>query len=279
VDRLVVERGLVSSREKARRLILAGEVLVNDSRVDKPGTLVSDTASIRLRTAPKPYVGRGGEKLEGALDAVGLDVTGMRAIDIGSSTGGFTDCLLQRGAAHVTAVDVGRGQLDWKLASDPRVLVMDGVNARYLKPSDFAEPFEPFDIATVDVSFISLTKILPAVAGLLRRESYLFALVKPQFELEPRDIEKGGLVTSPERRFAAVQRVLRAALACGLAPSDVIASPIAGASGNQEFFVVAQAVLLDATADRDRERDRDRETWDWSELDERAKRECGVASE
>ncbi len=137
VDKLVVERGMVPTREKARRLILAGEVLVDDAPVDKPGTLVPDDAELRLRNPPKPYVGRGGEKLAGALDVLELDVSGLHVLDVGASTGGFTDCLLQRGAAEVTALDVGRAQLDWKLYSDERVHVIEGVNARYIQPDDF----------------------------------------------------------------------------------------------------------------------------------------------
>lgn len=237
IDKLVVERGLSPTREKARRLILAGEVLVDERPVEKPGTLVLEDATVRLRHPPKPFVGRGGEKIAGALDALELDPRGLRVLDVGASTGGFTDCLLKHGAAAVTALDVGRGQLDWKLHSDPRVRVIEGVNARYLKPSDFPEPF---DLITVDLSFISLAKVLPALASLLRVEGQLLALVKPQFELGPEAVERGGLVRSLDRHLEAIERVAAAARAEHLELIDVVASPITGASGNQEYFVLAR---------------------------------------
>lgn len=235
VDRLVVERGLVPTREKARRLILAGDVLVGDSPIDKPGTLVDEDASIRLRRRPKPFVGRGGEKLEGALDALGLEVGGFHVLDVGASTGGFTDCLLQRGARKVVALDVGKGQLDWKLYSDPRVRAMDEVNARHLRVEDFPEPF---DLVTADVSFISLTKVMPALAPLLRPEGRLLLLVKPQFELRPEDVGKGGLVRDAKLHYRAIETVALAAEALGLAVLDVVPSPITGATGNREFFLL-----------------------------------------
>jgi 23S rRNA (cytidine1920-2'-O)/16S rRNA (cytidine1409-2'-O)-methyltransferase len=235
VDRLVVERGLVPTREKARRLILAGDVLVGDSPVEKPGTLVDEDASIRLRRQPKPFVGRGGEKLEGALDALGLDVSGFHVLDVGASTGGFTDCLLQRGARRVTALDVGRGQLDWKLYTDPRVRAMDDVNARHLRAEDFPEPF---DLVTADVSFISLTKVIPALVPLVRSEGRLLLLVKPQFELGPEDIGKGGVVRDAKLHYRAIERVAEAAEELDLDVLDVVSSPITGATGNREFFLL-----------------------------------------
>jgi 23S rRNA (cytidine1920-2'-O)/16S rRNA (cytidine1409-2'-O)-methyltransferase len=237
VDKLVVERGLSPTREKARRMILAGDLLVDERPVDKPGALVPEEATLRLRNPPKPFVGRGGEKLAGALDALGLDPTGVRALDVGASTGGFTDCLLQRGAAAVTALDVGRGQLDWKLYSDPRVRVIDDVNARYLSPDDFPEAF---DLVTVDLSFISLAKVLPALAPLLRVEGSMLALVKPQFELGPEAVERGGLVKSPARHLEAVESAAAAARGAGLELLDVVPSPITGVSGNQEYFILAR---------------------------------------
>jgi 23S rRNA (cytidine1920-2'-O)/16S rRNA (cytidine1409-2'-O)-methyltransferase len=237
VDKLVVERGLSPTREKARRIILAGGLLVDERPVDKPGALVPEEATLRLRHPPKPFVGRGGEKLAGALDAFDLDPTGLRILDVGASTGGFTDCLLQRGAAAVTALDVGRGQLDWKLYSDPRVRVIEDVNARYLKPTDFPEPF---DLVTVDVSFISLAKILPALAPLIRNEGLLLALVKPQFELGPEAVERGGIVRSPARHLEAIESAAAAALKEHLELLEVTASAITGASGNQEYFVLAR---------------------------------------
>jgi 23S rRNA (cytidine1920-2'-O)/16S rRNA (cytidine1409-2'-O)-methyltransferase len=236
VDKLVVERGLAPTREKAQRMILAGDVLVDDSPVDKPGTFVPEDAELRLRTKPKPFVGRGGEKLEGALDALGLDVSGLRALDVGASTGGFTDCLLQRSAAHVTALDVGKGQLDWKLYSDPRVRVVEETNARHLKPGDFPDLF---DLVTADVSFISLTKVLPALAPLVKTGGRLLLLVKPQFELSPSEVERGGLVRDPERHWKAVESVAGAVAKEGFHVLDVVRSSVPGATGNVEFFLLA----------------------------------------
>lgn len=238
VDKLVVERGLVPTREKARRLILAGEVLVDETPADKPGTLVADDAELRLRNPPKPFVGRGGEKLAGALDALELDVSGLHVLDVGASTGGFTDCLLQRGASEVTALDVGRGQLDWKLYTDDRVHVIEGVNARHVKPEDFTAPFV---LAVVDVSFISLTKVLPALRTLIVPGGRILMLVKPQFELSPEDIERGGLVHDPRKHDAAVESVKKRASELELTPLSVVPSPIKGAAGNQEFFLLVQS--------------------------------------
>jgi len=237
VDKLVVERGLADSREKARRLILAGDVLVDEAPVDKPGSMVRADAEIRLRRPQKSFVGRGGEKLRGAIDALGLDPSGLRVLDVGASTGGFTDCLLQRGALAVTALDVGKGQLDWKLYSDPRVLVIEGVNARYLDPRDFPEPF---DLATLDLSFISLTKVLPAIVPLVKPQGMLLMLVKPQFELSPSDIERGGLVRDEGKHREAIASVARAAEGLGLRVEGVVPSPIRGATGNQEYFLLAR---------------------------------------
>jgi 23S rRNA (cytidine1920-2'-O)/16S rRNA (cytidine1409-2'-O)-methyltransferase len=237
VDKLVVERGLAESREKARRLILAGEVLVDEEPVDKPGSLVRADASIRLRRPQKTFVGRGGEKLQGALDAFSLDPAGLRVLDVGASTGGFTDCLLQRGAAFVTALDVGKGQLDWKLYSDPRVRVIEGVNARYLDPGDFPEPF---DLATIDLSFISLTKVLPAIVPLVRPGGTLLMLVKPQFELRPDDIERGGLVRDEQKHREAIANVSESAKRLELRVEGVVPAAIRGASGNQEYFLLAR---------------------------------------
>ena len=237
LDKLVVERGLADSREKARRLILAGEVLVDEAPMDKPGSLVRADAGVRLRRPQKSFVGRGGEKLQGALDALGVDPAGLSVLDVGASTGGFTDCLLQRGARAVTALDVGKGQLDWKLYSDPRVRVIEGVNARYLDPRDFPEPF---DLATVDVSFISLTKVLPALAPLVKPGGKLLMLVKPQFELSPEDIERGGLVRDERKHQKAVVSVTLSAESLGLRVLGVVPSALRGATGNQEYFLLAQ---------------------------------------
>lgn len=237
IDKLCVTRGLVPTREKARRLVIAGEILVNNVPVDKPGTLVSEDAELRLKNPPKPYVGRGGEKLEGALDAFDIDVRGVHALDVGASTGGFTDCLLHRGASRVTALDVGKGQLNWKLYSDPRVHVIENVNARYLSPAEFDEPFS---LVTVDVSFISLTKVLPALVPLLAPSGSIVMLVKPQFELSRREVERGGLVRDPDKHRKAVESVSRACRELGLAIRGSVPSPVRGASGNQEFFLWGQ---------------------------------------
>ena len=234
IDRLVVERGLAPTREKARRLVLAGEVLVNDSPVAKPGTLVARDAATRLRHPPSPYVGRGGEKLAGALADLRLDVSGLHVLDVGASTGGFTDCLLQRGVADVTALDVGKAQLNWKLRTDSRVRLMEGVNARNIERKDFPDPF---DMATIDVSFISLGKILPAVAKLIREDGRILALVKPQFELTREDVESGGIVRNPDNHLRAITQVMEAARASGLAVEDVVASRLRGVEGNREFFL------------------------------------------
>ncbi len=235
LDRLVVERGLAPTREKARRLVLAGEVLVNDSQVAKPGTLVDREAAMRLRNPPSPYVGRGGEKLAGALADLGLNVSGLNTLDVGASTGGFTDCLLQQGVTHVTALDVGKAQLDWKLRTDSRVELMEGVNARHIGPKDFPDRF---DLVTVDVAFISLGKILPAVRELIRENGRILALVKPQFELTKEDVNSGGVVRDPDKHLRAVTQVMEAARQCALAVEGVVASRLRGVEGNREFFLL-----------------------------------------
>ena len=210
---------------------------MDDAPADKAGTLVRDEAQIRLRRPLRNFVGRGGEKLDGALDALALSVTGLSVLDVGASTGGFIDCLLQRGARKVTAVDVGKGQLDWSLVTDPRVEVRDEVNARYLTPADFSELF---DLVTMDVSFISAAKVVPALAPLVAPGGYLLVLVKPQFELRPEAVEKGGLVRDPERRLEAITAVARAAHESKLVLLGVVAASITGATGNQEYFLLTR---------------------------------------
>jgi len=234
LDQLLVERGLAPTREKAKRLILAGEVLVNEVPVAKPGALMGNDATMRLRSPASPYVGRGGEKLAGALLDLGVDVKGLSTLDVGASTGGFTDCLLQHGAARVISLDVGKGQLDWKLRNDPRVTVMEGVNARQLQPQDFPERF---DLVTIDVAFISLSKILPAVGPLLREGGRVLALVKPQFELSRTEVQPGGVVRDPAKHLRAITQVMEAARQCGLLVENVVASRISGLEGNREFFL------------------------------------------
>ena len=234
IDKLLVERGLAESREKARALILAGQVLVDDQRVDKAGQTVDTAAEIRIKGSVLRYVGRGGLKLEAALDAFGVDPAGQWWIDVGASTGGFTDCLLQRGARRVTAVDVGHNQLDYRLRTDPRVEVREGVNARHLARADFATAF---DGAVVDVSFISLRIVLPAIAPLVAPGGWIVALVKPQFEVGKGEVGKGGIVRDEAQRQRALDEVTAAALALGLERVGAIESPIAGAEGNREFLL------------------------------------------
>jgi 23S rRNA (cytidine1920-2'-O)/16S rRNA (cytidine1409-2'-O)-methyltransferase len=234
LDLVLVSRGLAPSRERARALILAGQVTVDGQPVTKAGTAIDPAASIALATPDHPWVGRGGIKLAHALDTFGIAVTDRRALDIGASTGGFTDVLLQRGARDVIALDVGRGQLDWKLRSDPRVIVREGVNARHLTDSDVPHLV---DIVTIDVAFISLAHILPAVPARLARGADVVALVKPQFEAGREQIEKGGLVRDPAVHEAVVARVTEEAAALGLARIAMTPSPITGATGNREFLL------------------------------------------
>jgi len=234
IDRLLVERGLASSRERAQRLVMAGDVLVGERPVTKPGTEVPADASVRLRGEEAPFVSRGGEKLAGALDAFGVDVGGETALDVGASTGGFTDCLLQRGARRVIAVDVGYGQLAWRLRQDARVVVLERTNARALAPELLPET--P-GLATVDVSFISLTLVLPPLAAVLAPEATVLPLVKPQFEVGRGGVGKGGVVRDPAARAAAVARVRAAAEALGFAVRGEAESVLPGPKGNREVFL------------------------------------------
>jgi 23S rRNA (cytidine1920-2'-O)/16S rRNA (cytidine1409-2'-O)-methyltransferase len=234
LDRLLVDRGLAPSRERAHRLILAGEVLVGDRPATKPGSVVAADAPLRLRARASAYVSRGGEKLAGALDTFGLDVTGMVALDVGASTGGFTDCLLRRGARRVVALDVGYGQLAWALRQDPRVVVLERTNARHLEPSALPEPPE---LVTVDLSFISLTLVLPALAAALRPGGAVVALVKPQFEAGRGQVGKGGVVRDPAVRAAAVARIRAAAAGLGLRVRGEAESVVPGPKGNREVFL------------------------------------------
>ena len=235
LDLLLVERGLVESREKGQALILAGEVLVNGQKVDKPGHAVASDSKIELAEQPR-YVGRGGLKLEAALDHFGILAAGKLCLDIGSSTGGFTDCLLQRGAARVYAIDVGTGQLDWKLRNDLRVVVHEQVNARYLSGQEVPEPI---DLAVCDVSFISITMILPVLPNLLAKSAEMVILVKPQFELERHQVGKGGIIRDPALHQQACRRVDDAVRQLGF-QTGIIPSPVLGAEGNQEFLLYAR---------------------------------------
>jgi 23S rRNA (cytidine1920-2'-O)/16S rRNA (cytidine1409-2'-O)-methyltransferase len=231
----LVDQGLAPSREKARALILAGEVLEGDRPVSKAGELVRGDAPLRLRSSPMPYVSRGGLKLAHALASFGLDVAGRVALDVGASTGGFTDCLLQAGAARVHALDVGHGQLHWKLVSDPRVVVRDRINVRHLRPDDLPERG---DLAVIDVSFISLRLVLPALIPLLVPGAPVVALVKPQFEVGPARVGKGGIVRDPQARADALAQVSAAAAALGYEVCGQTESPITGAKGNVEFLLL-----------------------------------------
>jgi 23S rRNA (cytidine1920-2'-O)/16S rRNA (cytidine1409-2'-O)-methyltransferase len=231
LDQLVLERGLADSREKAQALILAGQVIVNGQKSSKPGHGIAGDARIEVLER-MPFVSRGGLKLAAALDYFSIDPSGRTCLDVGASTGGFTDCLLQRGAAQVWAIDVGHGQFDWKLRNDPRVVVQEGVNARYLKPDDYPK----FDLAVCDASFISATLLVPAMVPLLASPRRLIVLVKPQFEVGRTEIGKGGIVREPELHDSACDRVRNAVQAQGL-DSAIIPSPILGAEGNREFLL------------------------------------------
>jgi 23S rRNA (cytidine1920-2'-O)/16S rRNA (cytidine1409-2'-O)-methyltransferase len=233
IDRAIVEKGLAESREKAVRHLLAGEVFVDGVRVDKAGTVVASNAKIEVRGGSR-YVSRGGEKLIHALDYFKVSVNGRICLDVGASTGGFTDCLLQRGAARVYAVDVGTGQLDAKLRNDPRVVVMEHTNARTLDPRLFDD--QP-TLGVVDVAFISLEKVLPAVFGVLATRCETLALVKPQFEVGRKEVGKGGVVRDPAQQRAAVQRLARFSVLRGWHVLGVTASPLRGPKGNHEFFL------------------------------------------
>jgi len=244
-DLAVVEQGLAASRERARALILAGEVLAGDQPVEKAGDLVDAAVELRLRNAPMPYVSRGGVKLAHALAAFGVDPTGRVALDVGASTGGFTDCLLQGGATRVYCVDVGQGQLDWKIASDPRVSVFDRTNIRLAAPDLLPEPV---DLVVVDVSFISLRLVLPALVPLARPGSPVVALVKPQFEVGRADVGKGGIVRDEAARARALADVAATAKTLGYAVLADTVSPITGGKGNVEFLLHLRTPAVPAAA-------------------------------
>jgi 23S rRNA (cytidine1920-2'-O)/16S rRNA (cytidine1409-2'-O)-methyltransferase len=233
LDLLLVERGLAESREKARAMIMAGEVEVDGRRIDKPGHAVSCSSVIVVRKAYPPYVSRGGLKLEAALANFSVDVNGMVILDVGASTGGFTDCLLQRGAREVIAVDVGYGQLHWKLRQDPRVKLLEKTNIRMLRPEDL--PGE-VDGAVIDVSFISLELVLPPVSALVKRGGFILALIKPQFEAGRGQVGKGGVVRDPAVHERVIEKVRGASRRLGWTVEGHMDSPILGPKGNREFF-------------------------------------------
>jgi 23S rRNA (cytidine1920-2'-O)/16S rRNA (cytidine1409-2'-O)-methyltransferase len=240
LDTLLVRRGLVESREKARALVMAGHVDVNGQGAWKAGTLVDVSADVRVIGPDHPWVGRGGVKLAHALDVFRIDVGGRLALDIGASTGGFTDVLLQRGARHVFAVDVGHGQLHWKLRQDPRVTVVEGANARHLTRGGLPGLDAGIEIVTIDVSFISLRLIFPALPPLLAEGARVVALVKPQFEAGRRDVGRKGLVSDPRVHERVLAEVGAAAAGIGWAVAATIESPITGAQGNREFLMLLE---------------------------------------
>src|SRR5438132_14375325 len=238
IDKLLVDRGLATSRTKAQALVMAGVVLVDEQLVHKPSETFAIDSNIRLKGAVDPasrYVGRGGVKLDAALRDFQIEVAGLICLDVGASTSGFTDCLLQHGARKVLALDVGHNQIDWRLRNDARVEVREGVNARHLKPEDFDQEF---DLVTIDVAFISATKILPAVAPVLTDRGRIITLIKPQFEVGKGEVGKGGIVRDPIQRQRVIKEVNICATALGLKATGVIESPIRGADGNVEFLAL-----------------------------------------
>jgi len=238
LDQLLVTRGLAQSRERARAIVLAGDVQVAGVPVTKGGTLVDEAAEITLRQPDHPWVGRGGIKLAHALDVFALDIGGAVALDVGASTGGFTHVLLERGAARVVALDVGHGQLDWRLRTDPRVVCLEGVNARLLTADDLPADLRQFDVITVDVAFISLRLVLPVLPALLRAGGHVVALVKPQFEAGREEVGKGGIVRDPDVQRRTVDEVAAAAHQVGLERIAAEPSPVTGAEGNREFLLL-----------------------------------------
>jgi 23S rRNA (cytidine1920-2'-O)/16S rRNA (cytidine1409-2'-O)-methyltransferase len=236
IDRLILDRGFVESREKGQAIILAGNVLVNGQKVEKAGALVAEDSDIRILGEPMPYVSRGGLKLEAALREFKIAVTGKTAIDVGASTGGFTDCLLQHGCRKVYAVDVGYGQLAWKLRQDPRVISIERTNIREINPALVPELL---DIAVIDASFISLEKIVPSILKFLARNSEIIALIKPQFEVGRGQVGKGGIVRDETARTAVVEKIAAFFSELGHDVKGVMPSPITGQEGNVEFLIHA----------------------------------------
>jgi 23S rRNA (cytidine1920-2'-O)/16S rRNA (cytidine1409-2'-O)-methyltransferase len=237
IDKLLVDRGLAESRTKAQALVMSASVLVDEQLVNKPSEKFLPQSKIRIKTRgdTQRYVGRGGLKLEAALREFAIDVEGLVCLDVGASTGGFTDCLLQHGARRVVAVDVGHNQIDWKLRNDSRVEVREGINARHLTPADFDTNF---DLVTIDVAFISATKILPAVVPLLSDRGRIVTLIKPQFEVGKGEVGKGGIVKDPAQHERVIAEVNAAAASLGLTAHGLIESPIKGADGNIEFLAL-----------------------------------------
>jgi 23S rRNA (cytidine1920-2'-O)/16S rRNA (cytidine1409-2'-O)-methyltransferase len=238
IDQLLLESGSVKSRQRAKALILSGKVMANGQVMDKPGMPVSPDATIVVKGADHPYASRGGLKLEKALRVFKINVQGLICLDVGASTGGFTDCLLQKGAKQVSAVDVGYGQLAWKLRNDPRVRVYERSNIR-LMPAD-ALP-SPVDLVTIDVSFISLRIVVPAVLKFMKANAIILALIKPQFEVGKGQVGKGGVVRNPDQHDAVIRSLSRFFTQTGLVCGPVIASPLLGPKGNKEFLIRLQS--------------------------------------
>lgn len=238
LDQLLYKKGITESRQKARALILEGKVIVNGQKIEKPGTLVEETAEITISGEALPYVSRGGLKLESALKEFSVDVKDKVAMDIGAGTGGFTDCLLQHGAKRVYAVDVGYGQLAWKLRTDPRVIPIERTNIRYMPREKIPEEI---DIATVDVSFISLKLVIPKVLEFLKPRGEIIALIKPQFEVGKDEVDRGGVIKDPEKRKKVVQEIKNFFESLNLKVTGIIQSPIAGQKGNIEYLIYATA--------------------------------------
>ncbi|MBW1840825.1 MAG: TlyA family RNA methyltransferase [Deltaproteobacteria bacterium] len=234
LDLTVLEKGLVKSRQRARALIMMGKVLVNNHPVDKPGAMVSDRDNILLKGDDNPYVSRGGLKLEKALEILDVNIQGLVCMDVGSSTGGFTDCLLQRGADRVYAVDVGYGQLAWKLRQDSRVVVMERTNIRHMRRESIPRPM---DLVTIDVSFISLKIVVPAVLKFAKKDSRILALIKPQFEVGKGKVGKGGVVRDPLLHETVIRDLSEYFNKTGLLCDRIITSPLMGPKGNREFFI------------------------------------------
>ncbi len=234
LDKLLVRRGLAPSRERAQAMIMAGAVRVEGRPVTKAGQLVREDASVEVIRDPIPFVSRGGLKLQKALEHFGISVEGKIVMDVGASTGGFTDCLLQRGAKRVYAVDVGYGQLHWKLRQDPRVVVLERRNIRYLPKEEVPEEV---DLATVDTSFISLKLVIPAVLRFLGSRAEILALIKPQFEVGKGEVERGGVVRDPEKHRRVIEEIWSFVEGLGLKPVGVVESPLTGPKGNREFFI------------------------------------------
>jgi 23S rRNA (cytidine1920-2'-O)/16S rRNA (cytidine1409-2'-O)-methyltransferase len=234
VDKLLVERGIVPSRERARALIMAGKVIAEGKRIDKPGIQINVDAPLQLQEGDSPYVSRGGEKMEGALKAFGIDPKGMIVMDVGASTGGFTDCILQKGAKKVYAVDVGYGQLAWRLQKDPRVVNLERRNIRYLQREEIQEKT---DLILIDTSFISIEKFLSHLLGFLKRGGAILSLIKPQFEVGKGEVGKGGVVRDKALHEKVIDRISNFSRGLGLTVLGVTESPLLGPKGNREFFI------------------------------------------